>query len=160
MGIQQVIAGLRNFVGSQFSTITYSQSSVYALNAAATETVMNDGSADGSASSAQSGTNSAAGSYFKADLGSSKYVSHVVIGYDYLSNLPGGWGTSYTAGKLVQVSDDDATYTTVNTTPTYNATGMSTGLVKVLVQRNARYIKITEPNTNYSAIIEFQIWGF
>ena len=144
----------------QLTSITYSQSSLYGSNAAANYAGMNDNNANGSVSTNgyQTGTNAETNAFIKADLGSTKYVDRIVIGYDYLSNLPGGWGTSYAEGRIVQGSTDNTNWTTITTTPTYASTGSTNGLVSINVKNYWRYIRLYNAS-GYVMTLEFQVWG-
>jgi hypothetical protein len=152
-----------NYSGSaslQLAGVTYTQSNVFASNSAATYTNMNNNNADGSANGGETGLNQVANNFVKADAGTSKYITHIVIGYDYLNSLPGTWGVSYTEGLSVQGSTDNSSWTTVATTPSYAATGSTNGLVTVPVQGTWRYVRLFNPATQYMAVIEFQLWGY
>ena len=94
----------------------------------------------------------------KADAGSVRYIDYIIIGYDYLDNLTGNWGVVYTEGHTVQVSDDDTSWTTVTTTPTYASTGSTNGLVRIKIGRNCRYVRLFNAST-YVAVLEFSLWG-
>lgn len=157
-GGQVTFLGNYTSFGSKFTGITYTQSTVYPSNAAADETSMNNGSANESVST-KTGVNIASGSWLKANLGSSKFVSYIQIGYDYLNNLPGGWGTGYTQGLLVETSPDDSTWTPVKKTPAYSAIGTNNGLVNVPINRQCQYVRMSVVGTNYMCATEFSLWG-
>lgn len=163
-GTQQVItgAGPSTITGgaARFTGVTYTQSSIYIDNNAATETYMNNDGADGSSNNSETGTNNEANPWIKANLGSTKFIDYVIVGYDYLNNLAGGWGVSYTEGNELQISTDDTNWTTVAKTPTYSATGMSNGLVRIPIKKDAQYIRMRRVSTNWMALLEFSIWGF
>ena len=96
--------------------VAYTQSSVYGDGAtihAANYAYMNDGNADGSINDAQTGTKLDTNAYVRADIGASKWVDHIVVGYDYLSNLPLGWGPATLQGAVVEGSNDGTTYTQI-----------------------------------------------
>jgi hypothetical protein len=109
---------LRDAAAAKYTGITYTQSNVYSEAIAATEATMNDGSADGSVNAATA-MNQVTDNYLRADLGSSKFIDHIIIGYDYLTNFPTGWGPQYTNGFAVQGSNDGSAWTDIATTPTY-----------------------------------------
>jgi len=142
---------------SLLGATVYTQSNVYPTNTAANWSGMNDGSAAGNLTT-QTGTNNGSGNYIRADCGSVMYVHHIVIGYDYLNNMPGGWGVSYTEGLLVQTSNDASSWTTVDTTPVYASSGSSNGLVTISINTACRYVQLAEPTTDYMATLEFQVW--
>lgn len=145
---------------SQLTGITYSQSTVYPGTNAATELYMNNGSADGSNNDNQTGTEGSSGEWIKADLGSSKYVDYIVIGYDYLTNLANGpWGTPYTDNAPIEGSTNNTSWTSEGTAPTYASSGSSNGLVSVNIGASYRYIRILGNSNLYLALLEFQIWG-
>lgn len=146
-------------VPAQLTGVTYTQSSVYGPNAAATYAGMNDNSAVGNNGINQTGTKNEAAPFIKADCGSTRYVSKIVIGYDYQSNLPGSWGVSYTEGRTIQGSNDNTNWTTITTAPTYSTTGSSNGLVDITVNANYRYIRLYS-TSGYICLLEFQIWGY
>lgn len=157
-GCQVTLLSNYTSFGSMFTGITYTQSSVYSANFAADETSMTNGSANESVSS-KTGTNPSVNEYIKANLGSSKFVSYIQLGYDYLTNLPGGWGTTYTQNLLVSTSTDDSTYTPVKITPAYSATGSNNGLVNIPINRQCQYVKLAVTSSNYMAATEFSLWG-
>ena len=139
-----------------FTPVTYTQSGVYSGCSAATEAGMTNGSASGLPLN-QTGLLNANPAWVKADLGGSKYVSHVVIGLDYLSNVPGGWGTSYPPA-LAQGSSDNTTWTTIISVPTYAASKSTNGHITLKVDATWSYIRMQ--HTTYFAITEFQVWGY
>lgn len=141
----------------QLTGIVYSQSSVYSSNSAANYTGMNNNSANGSILN-QTGTNTENGAFVKADCGTTKFIKHIIIGYDYLNNLPGGWGVSYAENVPIQGSLDNVTWTALGNTPTYSSTGSTNGLVTVNINQSFRYIRLTK--NGYLALLEFQVWGF
>lgn len=142
----------------QFTGVTYSQSSVHGSTNAATYTYMNNNSADGSANNNQTGTTNGATEWIRADCGSTRYIDHIVIGYDYLSNLPGGWGYPYTQSKPVYGSNDNTGWTYITTTPIYASTGSTNGLVQIDINQSWRYIKIE--SNGYLCCLEFELHGY
>lgn len=152
-----------NYSGSipaQLAGVTYSQSSVYSSNSAATYANMNNNSANGASNGNETGVNEATNNFVKADAGSLKYITHIVIGYDYLNNLAGNWNVSYTEGLTVQGSTNDSSWTNIATTPVYSSTGSTNGLVTIPVQGNWRYIRLFNPANEFMAVLEFQLWGY
>jgi len=145
--------------------VAYTQSSVYGDGAtihAANYAYMNDGNADGSINDAQTGTKLDTNAYVRADIGASKWVDHIVVGYDYLSNLPLGWGPATLQGAVVEGSNDGTTYTQILASiPSYAAAGSPAGgLYSITVGANYRYIRIRRGGSGYVAILEFQVWGW
>lgn len=142
-------------VAVRYQDITYTQSSVYGSNVAANYSNMNDNNASGS--SGATATASSGNTWVMADLGSNKAVNRIIIGYDYLNNLPGGWGTSYTQNLNIQTSTDASNWTTVGTTPSYSSTGSTNGLVTInFSAQEARYVRLQYGT--YFALTEFQVW--
>ena len=157
MSVHAILVAIKKAVSytTRRTGITYTQSSVYSTNAAATYSNMNDDSADESVST-ETGTNSSGSEWVKADQGSSLFIEKIIIGYDYLNNLPGGWGVSYTEGKTIETSDDNTNWTNRGTTPTYSGTGSTDGLVSINIGVTARYIRIT--SSGYMCLTEFSLW--
>lgn len=142
-----------------FTGTTYTVSSTYSTNLAPTYQYMNDNNANGSTNGSQWGSNSETNPFIRADLGSTKYMSKIVIGYDYLGNLPGGWGVTYAEGLSVQTSTDATNWTTRATTPTYSSSGSTNGLVDITLGFDARYVRLTKASGFMNAL-EFQVWGY
>lgn len=139
--------------------VTYTVSGTYSSNSPPTYQYMNDNNANGATNGNQWGSLNTSFEYILADLGSIKTVTKLIVGYDYLNNLPGGWGTSYTQGKTVQTSTDNSTWTTQATTPVYADTGSTNGLVTVVIPNvSARYVRMT--SVSWICTLEFQIWGY
>ena len=150
---------LSQTVYPRIAGVTYSQISTYALNNPASYTYMNNNSAAGDNNNNETGTTLGSLRFVKADTGSVKYIDYIILGYDYLNNLVGGWGVAYTEGVLVQISDDDASWTTVTTTPTYASSGSTDGLVRIKIGRNCRYVRLYKSTSGYIAVLEFSLWG-
>lgn len=146
-------------VSTLFTGTTYTVSSTYPSNSSPTYQYMNDSNANGSTNGNQWGSNSETNPFIRADLGSTKYISKIVVGYDYLNNLPGGWGVSYTEGLNVQTSTDGTNWTTRTTTPTYSSSGSTNGLVDITLGFNARYVRLTKAS-GFMCTLEFQVWGY
>lgn len=145
------------FLGTlqKLTNTVYAQNTKSSYNSFATYQYMNDDSASGA--SGQTAT-AGSGGYVRADCGSSRSVGYIVIGYDYLKNLPGGWGKSYTEGVTIQGSQDASTWTTLGTTPTYASTGSTNGLVTIPIWNTYRYIQLIN-TSSYFALTEFQVWA-
>ena len=126
------------------SNTTYTQSSVYGTNTAATNANMTNGSFT---ETSQTATN-ASSEYVRMDLKSVYNVSVVVIGSDFSNTLSGGWGKGYAENKNVQYSSDGLTWTTAFNTGTFTQ-----GIQFYPVSFSARYIQIV--NNGYIAITEF-----
>ena len=145
------------FLGTpqQLTNTVYTQNAKYGSgNVFATYSTMNDGTASGASGATATSTS---GDWIKADCGAARKITYIVIGYDYLSNLSGGWGVSYTKDVKVQGSLDNSTWTDITLTPDYTTTGSSNGLVTVPLYVNYRYIRLTK--TDYFALTEFQVWA-
>ena len=120
---------------------------------------MNDNNANGLSNGNQWGSNNGATEYITADIGSVKTITKIVLGYDYLTNLPGGWGVTYTQGKSIDTSSDGSTWTTQTTTPTYSLTGSTNGLVSIIIPNvSARYVRMS--SVGWVCTLEFQVWGY
>ena len=144
---------------AQLAGITYTVTGTYSANQPPTYQYMNDNNANGSTNGDQWGSLSTATEWIMADLGTAKTITKIIIGYDYLANLPGGWGTVYTEGKTVQTSIDNATWITQATTLAYASTGSTDGLVTVVIPGvNARYIRLL--SNSWMCLLEFQVWGY
>lgn len=120
---------------------------------------MNNGSADASTNNAETGTNNDGGAV-TADCGAVKHIDHIVIGYDYLNNLPTGWGVTFTENLNVEGSTNNTDWTSITTTPTYASSGSSDGLVSIPIDGDYRYIRIKSATDYYICLLEFQIWGY
>lgn len=147
---------------TQLTGVTYTVSSTYTSNSAPTYQYMNDNNANGSTNGGQWGSNGGSLEFIKADLGSSKTITKIVIGYDYLVNLPGGWGPQYAGDKDIETSTDDSTWVSQGKTPLYASTGSTNGLVNITISNvTARYIRIRNSGAgSYLAFLEFQVWGY
>jgi hypothetical protein len=133
-------------------TGTYSQSSLFSGVTAASSTIMTDGLFTNTGTA----TNSSANEWVKIDHGSSISIATVVIG-TATSNIPGGWGRSYTSNRLVQYSNDDSTWTTLFTTPSFASDGIFTFTApSSFTAVNARYLRIYGSSV-YVAISEFYV---
>jgi hypothetical protein len=97
---------------------TYSQSSLWTDNTAATETVMTNGIF---AETSQTGTNSdnafADRDWVQMDFGSETAFARVIVGADFDNTLAGGWGKFYTENSSIRASNvggnDPADWTTL-----------------------------------------------
>ena len=143
-----------NATAKLLTSTTYSQSSTYSNCSPATYQYMNDGSASGA--SGQTATISAAGQFIRADCGSALDIVYIAIGYDYLSNLPGGFGISYTQNLTVQGSLNGSTWTNVAVTPAYYQNTVN-GIATIGIYGKYRYIQIV--NEGFISLTEFQVWA-
>lgn len=125
---------------------TYSQSSVYQDNTAATAAGMANGT---HSEASQTGTDNEELAWVQMDLGSVQLLTKVVVGCDYDDELPGGWGASYTEGKDVQASIDGSTWTTLFSTGTFDDP-----IQEYPVSAAARYVRIVAVD-DYLAVTEF-----
>jgi hypothetical protein len=132
------------------SAITYTQSSVFPGNAAATNAGMTNGVF---AETTQTGTNITAPAWVQMDLGDVFPVATIYVGTDFSNTLAGGWGTIYTEGAVIEHSMDASTWTSVATVGTF-----TTGIQTFSVSFNARYIRIrrgTNFISDYVCVTEF-----
>lgn len=155
----QLIDASDPFLGTpqQLTNTVYTQNAKYGSGYVfATYSTMNDGTASGASGATATWTS---GDWIKADCGAARKITYIVIGYDYLSNLSGGWwGVSHTKDVKVQGSLDNSTWTDITLTPDYTTTGSSNGLVTVPLYANYRYIRLTKTD-DYFALTEFQVWA-
>ena len=135
---------------------TYSQSSNY--NGAAYPANfanMNNYNADGASGT---GTSSQTDAWIKADAGSVQLIKYVVVGADINNNIPGGFGTSYLSGRVVEGSVNNSTWTTIATIPTYNAATWQSGMYEIPVNANYRYVRVIN-YSGYVAMTEFRLYN-
>jgi hypothetical protein len=125
---------------------TYSQSSVYSGNDAATAAVMKNGVF---AEATQTGTDASALEWVRMDFGSVVSFSSVVVGCDFGDTLAGGWGQFYTENRDVETSSDGTTWTLLFNTGTFTQ-----GIQTFAYSGSARYIRITAVD-DYLAVTEF-----
>jgi hypothetical protein len=132
------------------AAITYTQSSVWSANTAATNAGMTNGNA---AETLQTGTNTNTPfAYVQMDLGELCSVANIVIGCDFTNTLAGSWGQIYTASKPVEYSVDGTSWTLAVTTPAVFTSAINTYPVSF----NARYIRIRATNTaEFLVVTEF-----
>lgn len=124
-------------------SITYSQSSTYPGNSAATNAGMTNGSYN-------TGTQTGVGynspfPWLTMDLGSVCSIASVTVGCDFDTAIPGGWGPNYTKNCDVEVSDDNATWSSLFNTGTF-----SSGIQTYSVTASGRYIRIKNTNSSFS----------
>jgi hypothetical protein len=125
---------------------TYSQSSVYSGNDAATASVMRNGVF---AEATQTGTDSSSLEWVRMDFGSVVSFSAIVVGCDFDDTLAGGWGQVWTENRDVEISDDGSTWTTLFNTGTFTQ-----GIQTYEEPGTARYVRITAVD-DYLAVTEF-----
>ena len=132
-------------INSVIPGITYSQSSTYSSNTAATFAGMTNGVF---AEDTETGTEDGEEEWIKMDLGSTRTISRIVVGCDFNEVLLGGWDLSYTEDKDVQGSTDGTTWTTLFNTGTFTQ-----GIQGYDVSTAVRYVQII--STGYLAVTEF-----
>lgn len=132
------------------ASITYSQSSVYSSNTAATNATMTNGSA---AETSATATNNSAGEFIRMDFGAVVPVARVFIG-TASSALAGGWGDNaiWTNNTELQYTTDGTNWTTERT-----ITGLTAATIHTLtVSFSASAIRIIRPVlTDYIVVTEF-----
>jgi hypothetical protein len=136
------------------SAITYSQSSVYPGNAAATNAGMTNGVF---AETTQTGTNRNAPAWVQMDLGAVFSVATVYVGADFTNTLAGGWGVNFTQDAAVEYSNDASSWTLA-----FNVATFTTGIQAVPVSFSARYVRIrrgTAMISEFLAVTEFYATG-
>lgn len=127
------------------SLIVYSQSSVYSPNTAATVAGMQNGEFE---EESETGTDSDTISWVQMDFGGTKRIKAVIIGCDFTSVLPGGWGPEYTENCDVEASFDGENWTYLFNTGSFTQ-GIQTYEVDIL----ANYLRIV--GSGYLAVTEF-----
>jgi hypothetical protein len=125
---------------------TYSQSSVYVDNTAATAENMTNGVF---AETTQTGTNNSGLQWVQMDFGAVTSFSSIIVGSDYDNTLAGGWGKIYSENLDVQTSNDGTSWTTIGSTGTFSA-----GLKTLSLSGSARYIRLSKTSA-YIALTEF-----
>lgn len=133
------------------ANITYSQSSVYPGNAAATNAGMTNGVSDEATQTATNTTVQPQGEWIQMDLQGVFAVTTVTIGTQG-ATLAGGWGSNanYTNAALLQHSTDGTNWTTERTIS--GLTGNS--IANLTVSFTARYIRIFRVG-NWNVVTEF-----
>jgi hypothetical protein len=130
--------------------ITYSQSSVYPGLDAAAPAVMQNGNGN---ETLQTGTDYVAGNnWIQMDLGAKRLINNVIIGCDYTSLLPGGFGPIYTENAKLIYSEDGLDW--FNVIP--DTVGAFASPLKTISGLNiaGRYIRLNNPG-DYVAVTEF-----
>jgi hypothetical protein len=127
------------------AAITYSQSSVYVDNTAATNAGMTNGSFN---TGTQTGTNNESPAWVRMDFGSIKPVADVIIGCDFDEVIPGDWDKTYTEASDVEISDDGSSWTLL-----FNTGTLSAGITTFPVTALGRYIRIQR--NGYLCVTEF-----
>lgn len=149
-------------IAQRVTGVVYTQSTVYGGTGgivAATYANMNDGTASGASLATATNNATAGGEWVRADAGSSQFISRIVVGYDYLTNLGAGdWGATYTAGLTVQGSTNGTTFTNITTTPTYSGSPTD-GLRSITIGATWRYIRLLAGASTYLVATEFQLWN-
>ncbi|MEI8251272.1 MAG: discoidin domain-containing protein [Synechococcus sp. ELA057] len=131
------------------SSITYSQSSVYTGNTAATNATMTNGSIN---ETTATGTLASSSAHITMDFGAVFPVANVYLGADYNNTLANGWGPTYTSGRRLVYSTDGSTWTTFEASI---ATFTSSAIRVYSVSFSARYIRIEPVSSDFVAVTEF-----
>lgn len=126
-------------------SITYSQSSVWADNTAATNAGMTNGV---SAETLQTGTDTGSPAWVRMDFGERCWVKTLVIGCDFTNTLAGEWGKTFAENLRIELSDDSSSWTDVGSTGTF-----SSGIKNITIDAAARYLRVRA--NDYIAITEF-----
>jgi hypothetical protein len=134
------------------SQITYSQSSVYPDNAAATIIGMQNDIGEETLQTATDYDNNYTPSWIKMDLGAVCLVNNIYIGADTANTLAGGWGDYYTQYSLLQYSVDDINWFPVLPGGMYKFYSPIKNLPNLNIA--ARYIRLWSPE-DHVAVTEF-----
>jgi hypothetical protein len=142
-----LVAGEASTGSIDVAAITYTQSSVYSGNAAATNAGMTNGVF---AETVQTATNANPNEFVRMDLGAVYPVATIYLGCDFSNTLAGGWGKTYTESRDLEYSTDGASWTFILNTGT-----LSAGITTYSVSFNARYIRIYNTGSLFLAVTEF-----
>lgn len=137
-------------VSINVAAITYSQSSVYVSNTAASNATMTNGSA---AETSATATNNGSTQFVRMDFGGICPVAKVFIGTSS-SALAGGWGDNavWTNSAELQYSIDGTSWTTHSTLAGLTAAAIN----EIAVSFDASAVRIFRPATaNYIVVTEF-----
>lgn len=129
---------------------TYTQSSVYVENTAATNSTMTNGVFDEASST---GTNDESLEFVMMDLGAIHEVCNVVVGCDLNTTLgEADWGPEYTENRNVEYSTNSSDWSLAFNTGTFDQ-----GIQTYGASFSARYIRIVNSgdDSNYLAVTEF-----
>jgi hypothetical protein len=131
------------------AAITYTQSSIWSTNSAATNAGMTNGVF---AETLQTATNIDAPAFVRMDFGETCLVRTIYVGCDFSNTLAGGWGKTWTEGKRLQYSDDGTSWTDILTLGTFTS-----GIQSYAVDFEARYVRIANATLapDYLAVTEF-----
>jgi hypothetical protein len=130
---------------------TYSQSSLYWENLAATQAVMQNGITD---EPRQTGTDYNVGAnWIMMDFGAVKNFSEIVVGCDFNYTLVGGWGKFYTENASLQTSNDSVNWATVASTGTFSTPSKTFSVPGA----SARYVRIAYVTRQYLCATEFYV---
>jgi hypothetical protein len=141
-------AGASAVTNINVSAITYSQSTVYPGNSAATNAGMTNGV---TAESVQTATLPSVNEYVRMDLGAEYPVATIYVGCDFTNTLAGGWGKVYTENHIMEYSTDGTNWTYIGSTGTF-----SSALKTFSVSFNARYIQLhSQEGNGYIVVTEF-----
>lgn len=135
--------------------ITYSQSSAYTGANVGTELNLNEFPLDPTTGAA---TNSSAGEWVKADLGSAKTIAAVVLGAGPSLINWGAVANPYLNGCELQYSTDDVTWTTALTVT--NATDDAPSVwPREIALISARYWRVFRSASGYVALTAFRLYA-
>lgn len=143
---------------TEYTGITWSQSSVYSGTTAANATNMrnNDEIVGENGNCTGTGTYYESTAFVRADLGSPKSVSVIVVG---AGNIPGfGTTAAYLNGGLIQSSQDGVAWTTEMTVANTQDNYQRTVVCRLPSPVTARYWRVMYSN-NYLGICTFQFFG-
>lgn len=128
-----------------FTGGTYTTSDLWSGSGSASDSNFHDSNAGTGV-----GTDTDAAAFIKNNLGSSRYITSIVVGYGSDSIATGSWGTGYIDGAVVEGSNDDSSYTSIGTcTATTNDQEFS-------VNARYQYIRIRMAD-NYLGVGTFKI---
>lgn len=131
--------------GIDVGSITYTQSSVYGSNTAATNAGMTNGIY---AETTETATLLEASNWIQMDLQAIHAVATIYVGCDWDSVLAGGWGPAFTTFRPIEYSEDGISWTSAGDTGAF-----TTGIKTISVSFNARYIRLI--STGFIAVTEF-----
>jgi hypothetical protein len=132
--------------GINISAITYSQTSVYPGNSAATNATMTNGV---SAETLATGLNPTGTQWIQMDFGAVYSVANVVVGSDFANTLVGGWGKTFAENISIEYSSDGSSWSVGGNTGVF-----STAIKTIGVSFSARYVRLIGLD-RFIAITEF-----
>ncbi len=132
------------------TTWTFTYFSLYSTQSGTTQAALSDGDIQAGASTY--GSNISASEFLKADFGATRFVTNVrlrAIG----NSAPGGWGSVYTNGLLLQRSTDNTNWTTIATTSGHTDDEATPRTYSV--NQEARYIRLATAASAYMGLGDF-----